>query len=172
MPKLPFGDKGGVRITFDYGGTNLVINPTFGKTSLRVADKVSDVQEEEWGDTPVDAIFVGTITELDVPLARSTILQIVNLFEGIVTGGADIALFHVKSGCAMYENSKPILLQPLCDNVPDFDSKKWILIYKAFPYRDFDLGFDRDSQRVHMAKFKIFPSQQSGHEGRTHQYGV
>lgn len=172
MPKLPFGDKGAVRITFDYGSANLVVNPTFGKTELRQSDKVSDVQEEEWGDTPVDAIFTGTITELDVPMARSILDQLIDLFEGIVAGGADVAIHHVKSGCSMYENAKPVLLQPLCDNVPDVNTKTWILIYKAFPYRDFALGFDRDSERVHMAKFKVFPDQTSGHEGKTHQYGV
>lgn len=174
MPKLPFGDKGVARVIFDYGGPNEIrVNPTFGKTELRVSDKVSDVAEEELGaDTPVDAVFTGTVTEMDVPMTRSTIAQIVTIFPGVVALPGGGATFRVKAGCAMYENSVQVLLQPLCDNAPDVDPDHAILIYHAHPFRDFSLGFDSSSQRIHMVKFKVFPSQESARYGRTHQYGV
>jgi len=172
MPQLPFKDKGPVQLTWDYGDSNLVINPVLGTVSLTTVDSVSDVQEERYGETPVDAVFTGTVVELAVPMTRSTLTQLISLLEGVESGGADVAIFKVKSGCDMYSSSKQILIQPLCDNVPDADLTHAILLYKCFPYRDFDLGFNREDQRVHMVRFKVFPNQESGYEGKYYQYGV
>ncbi len=172
-PQLPFGDKGPVQVVWDYGGTpELVINPTFGTVSLRLTDTMEDVEEEEWGNTPVDAVHSGTRVELDVPMARSTLDQLIGLLQGVESGGVDIAIFKAKSGCAAYENAKEIVLKPLCDNVPTTDTKKWIRIFKCYPFREFDLGFDRAGQRVHMVKFKVFVNLDSGYVGKLYQYGI
>lgn len=173
MPQLPFKDKGPVQITWDYGGSNLVINPVLGTVSFRTTDGVSDVQEEGYGDAPVDAVFTGTVVELDVPMTRSDMDTLIALLEGVESGAQpDFAIFSNKAGCDMYENAKQIVIKPLCDNAPDSDSGTWILIYKCHPYRDFDLGFDREGQRIHMVKFKVFVNQDSGYEGKLYQVGV
>ena len=178
MPQLPFRDKGPVEVTWDYGdgiGAKLVLNPTLGSSVLRLTDSVSDVQEEEWGDTVVDSVFMGTVCELDIPMARSTMLQLETLLAnaGVAEGSeADITIFRAKAGCAMYENAKQIVLKPLCDNAPTDDKSKWILIYKCHPFREFELGFNRDEQRMHMVKFKVFPSGMSATEGELYQVGV
>ncbi len=172
MPQLPFKDKGPVRLTWDYGDSNLIINPVLGTVSLTTTDSVSDIQEEGYGETPVDAVFTGTVVELNVPMTRSTLNQLTSLLPGVESGGTDIAIISVKSGCDMYSDAKQILIQPLCDNVPDPDSKTWILLYKCFPYRAFELAFDRESQRVLNVVFKVFPNQESGYEGRLYQIGV
>jgi len=172
MPKLPFGDKGPVQVVWDYEGTPLVLNPTFGTVNFRTTDSISDVQEEEWGETPVDAVFTGTVVELEVPMARSTLQQLITLLEGVDSGAGGVAAFKAKSGCDMYENAKQIVLKPLCDNQPVADSKKWIRLYKCFPYRTFELGFDREGQRVHLVVFKVFVNQDSGYEGKLYDYVV
>ena len=105
-------------------------------------------------------------------MTRSTLAQLTALLEGVESGGENIAIFSVKSGCDMYSDAKQILIQPLCDNVPDTDEKTWILLYKCFPYRAFDIGFDRETQRVLNVIFKVFPNQDSGYEGRLYQFGV
>lgn len=174
MAQLPFKDKGPVQVTWDYDGTPLVLNPTLGTSVLRLTDSVSDVQEEEWGDTPVDAVFMGTVCELDIPMARSTMLRLETLLAnaGVVNFAADQTKFKVKAGCAMYENAEDIVLKPLCDNVASTDETEWIQIYKCHPYREFELGFDRDGQRMHMVKFKVFPNMASGYEGELYQVGM
>lgn len=174
MPQLPFRDKGPVEVTWDYDGTPLVLNPTLGTSALRLTDSVSDVQEEEYGDTPVDAVFMGSVCELDIPMTRSTMLQLETLLAnaGVITGGAAITHFLVKAGCAMYPNAQDIVLKPLCDNTPSVTSSEWIQIHKCHPFREFDLGFDRDGQRMHMVKFKVFPNMTSGYEGRLYQVGM
>jgi len=172
MPKLPFGDKGPVQVVWDYGGTPLVLNPVLGTVTLRATDSVSDVQEEGWGETPVDAVFTGTVVELEVPMTRSTLDQLTSLLEGVESGAGGIAIFKAKAGCDMYANAKQVVLKPLCDNQPDSDTSHWILLYKCFPYRTFELGFDREGQRVHMVVFKVFVNQDSGYEGKLFAYGV
>jgi len=174
MPQLPFKDKGPAQVIWDYDGTPLVLNPTLGTSALRLTDSVSDVQEEEWGETPIDAVFMGTVCELDIPMARSTMLQLETLLAnaGVVNFAADETKFKVKAGCAMYANAEDIVMKPLCDNVPSVTSSEWILIYKCHPYREFDLGFDRDGQRMHMVKFKVFPNMASGYEGELYQVGM
>ena len=174
MPQLPFKDKGPAQVIWDYDGTPLVLNPTLGSSALRLTDSVSDVQEEEWGETPIDAVFMGTVCELDVPMARSTMLQLETLLAnaGVVNFAANETKFKVKAGCAMYPNAKDIVMKPLCDNVPSGDSSEWIHIYKCHPYREFDLGFDRDGQRMHMVKFKVFPNMTSGYAGELYQVGM
>lgn len=171
MPMLPFGDKGPVELTWAYGESGeLIITPYFGKISLKMTDGTSPVEEEAQGDAPVDAVFTGTKTELEVPMARSTLDQLAAMLHGTLAG--DVLTLFNKSGCPMYENAMPILIKPMCDNAPDPDHATWILIYKAYPYRAFDLGFDRDSQRVVMVKFMIFPSQESGEEGKIMRFGT
>jgi len=173
MPQLPFKDKGPCEVVWDYNGAGeMNLSPFLGTVSMRTTDSTSDVQEEGYGETPVDAIFTGTVVELDVPMARSTLDQLIALLAGVESGGENIAIFSVKSGCDMYSDAKAVVIKPMCDNVPSTTPSEWILIYKCFPYREFDLGFDRDGQRIHMVKFKVFVNQDSGYEGKLYSYGV
>jgi hypothetical protein len=172
MSQLPFGSKGPAEVTWAYGeSSEMILNPTFGKISLKQEDGVSPIEEEEHGQAPVDAVFTGTKTELEVPMTDSTLAQLAAMIHGEVISG-DVMIISNRSGCSMYDDAKPILIKPLCDNVPNTDPSTWILIYKAYPYRAYDLGFDRDSQRVVLVKFMIFPSQESGCVGEILQIGV
>jgi len=172
MPRLPFGDKGPVEVTWDYGGANLVLDPILGAITLSTVDGVSDVQEEGWGDSPVDAVFTGTVVELRVPMARSKLDQLIGLLDGVDSGAGLVAIFSAKAGCDMYSGAKKIVIKPLCDNVPSIINSEWILLWKCYPYREFDMGFDREAQRVHMVVFKVFVNQDSGNVGRLYKYGI
>jgi len=170
MPKLPFGDKGPVEVTWAPGESNeLVVTPYLGKVTMKTEDGVSPVQEEAQGEAPVDAVFTGTKVEFEVPMVRSTLLQLEAMLHGSLASSELIISNRV--GCAMYDDAQGIMIKPMCDNVPDGDPATWIYIYKAYPYRAFDLGFDRDSQRVVLVKFMVFPSQESGSVGEYYQIG-
>lgn len=176
MPKLPMGDIGPCVIIWDYnwgwGGSPLCIGPYLGTISLRAVDSISDVQEEGFGDAPVDAVFAGTVIELDVPMARSTLVELAKMigdyFEPVLHGlsaSGKVLTLKNMAGCDMYAHAKAIVIAPVCNNVPDPDPNTWILLYKCHPYRDFELAWDRSGQRVHMVKFKVFPNQDSGECG-------
>jgi len=185
------GDIGPCVVIWDYdqfaAGTPFCIGPYLGTVSLRMTDSVSDVQEEGYGDAPVDGVFAGTIVELDVPMARNTLSELVNTIGYGSMGSqtyhddssppVEVADDHVltlrnMAGCDMYELAKQILIAPVCNNVPDSDPHTWILLYKCHPFRDFELTYDRSGQRIHMVKFKVFPNTDSGYCGEYGQWGV
>ena len=179
MPKLPIGDVGACVVIWDYGGANVRhIGPYLGKVAIRAVDSTSDVQEEGYGDAPVDSVFAGTVFELEVPMARNTLVQLDHMltyersagaWTSSLSGTGKVLTLKNMAGCDMYQYAKQIVIAPICNNVPNPDPNTWHLLYKCHPYRDYELGYDRAEQRVHMVKFKIFPNQDSGYCG---EYGT
>jgi hypothetical protein len=108
---------------------------------------------------------------MEVPMARSTLLQLVGVLPGAALVG-NVLTFSNKCGSSMYDVAVPICLKPIIDGVVSTDKKSWILVYKCHAYRSFELPFDRATQRVHLVKFKVFPMQESGYEGKYFQEGV
>lgn len=164
MPMLPIGDIGPCIVTWDWGGVDeLIITPYLGTIELRGVDSVSDVQEEGWGDTIKDSVFAGTVMELDVPMARSTVVQLQKmLLDRTSPLSTHQVVLYPKSGCDMYANAEAILIQKLCDGVADININNWSVLLKCYPWRDFALTWDRNNQRIHMVHFKVFPNQDSG----------
>lgn len=169
--KLAIGDKGPAEVVWDYGGTPITLSPTYGTTELTIEDQISNVEEENYGNAPVDAVFMGTLYGLSVPMTRSTLTQLENTIAYDVLGsraGQVITLNNV-AGCDMYANAKQIVIAPICNNVVNIDPASWTLLYKCYPYRSINLGFDRATQRIHLVKFMVFPNQDSGYCG---EYGT
>lgn len=160
MAKLPLGDIGPCALIWGYGESGaLRLDPYLGTVSIKGTDTTKDVQEEEWGDTPVDSVFGGTVMEIEAPISRSSW----EVLEAILSGtleSADRLVFGPKSGCAMYENAHPLGIIPLCDGTV---AGSGILIYKTYPIRKFDLSFDRGTQRVILTGFKVFKNEDSAY---------
>ena len=172
MPKWPFGDKGPVCVIWDYGGTELRIDPYLGTVTFRSEDQVSDVEEEGWGATIMDSVFAGTIVELEVPMVRNDLSTLNSLLPGTAISDSDYLKFSAKAGCDMYSSALAVVLKPMCDGQCDEDSTTWIHIFKCYPFRVFELAFDRDSQRILMVRFKVFPNQDSANFGELFEFGV
>lgn len=175
MSQLPIGDIGPCEVTWDYGGANpIIITPHLGKVSVRMADAVTDVRIDGQGVAPIEAFFEGATLELEVPMTRSTLSQLANTigYRDLGTLAGNVLTLHNVAGIEMMAHAKQIVIKPLCIDIPDPDPHTWTLLYKCHPYRDFELGFDRSGQRVHMVKFKIFPNQDTGYEGNYFQEGL
>lgn len=173
MSKWPFGDIGPVCVIYDYGGVDLRIDPYLGTVTLRMEDSVSDVQEEGQGDAIVDGVFAGSVVEFEIPMVRNTYAVLHAVLPGTeMAVGTHYLTFSNKSGCAMYDDAVAIVLRPMCDNVCDDDQSTWIRIFKAHPYRAWEMGFDRSGQRIIMVRFKVFPNQDTGYEGEYLEFGV
>jgi len=179
MPQLPLGDIGPCEVTWDYGGASpIVITPHLGKVTISMADATADVHGdlhgESQGDGLLESFFEGTTVELAVPMARSTLSQLANTIGydgmGLLVGNV-LTLYNI-AGVEMYAQAKMMVIKPMCDETPDPDPHHWIVLYKCHPYRDFELGYDRAGQRVHMVKFKVFANQDSGYEGEYFQEGL
>lgn len=165
MPQLPIGDIGPCEVTWDYGGANpVIITPHLGKVSLRMSDAVTDVHIDGQGVAPVESFFEGATLEFEVPMARSTLSQLANTigYRDLGTLVGNILTLYNVAGIEMSAQAKMIVIKPLCVDVPNPDSNTWTVLFKCYPYRDFELGWDRAGQRVHMVKFKVFPDSDNG----------
>lgn len=172
MPQWPFGDIGPCEVVYDYGEVGEVtLSPFLGTVALRLSDSMVDVQEEAYGDTAVDAVFSGIACELDVPLTRQEYIKLTQYVPGTTLQSGALT-FSAFMGCGMYADAVEVVLKPMCDGVVEPDTLKWIQVFKAAAYRDFELTFDRSGQRVMMIKFKCFVDLTTGMGGRVFRLGI
>lgn len=178
MPQLFCKDIGPAAVVFDYGdkgsGTvyeNLELICTLGTTSLKIEDQTADVYEEAYGDAPVDSVFKGSVAILEVPLTRESLTNLNKLFPVMSSLTGDVLTWKSPVGQAMRENAVAIVIKPIVNNVVSTVDGEWILIYLAHPIKTWDIGFDREGQRMLVVQFKIFPKQ-AGEAGDLFQLGV
>jgi len=160
---------GPCEIVWGYGESGaLTLGPFLGGVSLRMDTTVHDVKEDRAGEAAVDAAFGGSVMELEVPMTRSTLIQLnaVLLADGIE--GADpheyITLKN-QIGCFMYDLARSLVIKPLCADVVSTDPAEWIQIYVCYPIPAIDLTYAPDVQRLFPIKFKVFVCQESPYIG-------
>lgn len=169
--KWPFGDIGPCEVVYDYGGTEVNLSPFLGTVALRLTDSMQDVQEEAYGETAVDAVFTGMACELDCPLTRQEYDKLNSIVPG-TSYESGCLTFSANMGCGMYDDAVELVIKPMCDGVASINSLEWIHIFKAAPWREFELTFDRSGQRVMMLKFKCFVDLTTGMGGRVFRLGI
>ena len=171
MPRLPIGDIGPCCVVWDWASTKLCITPYLGTVTLRWADTINDVQEEGYGDAPVDGVFGGSVVELEVPMVRSSLEQLEQTiaYESMGSKLAEYVILHNMAGIDMYARAKIIVIAPMYNNKPSQLPPEYHQLYKCHPWRDYELTWDRSGQRIHMVKFKVFPNQDDGFCG---EYGT
>ncbi|GAI46886.1 unnamed protein product, partial [marine sediment metagenome] len=112
MPKLAMGDKGPAEIVWDYAGTPITLSPVLGLISWTIEDHISNVEEENYGDAPVDAVFMGTLVGLSVPMTRSTLDQLEEtlVYDVLGSRAGQVLTINNVAGCDMYANAKEIVI--------------------------------------------------------------
>ncbi len=162
MPELPMGEISAAEILWDpaaLGGTEVSFKSAFGTVNLRGTDTINPIQEERFGDAMVDAVHGGMPMELEVPLTRTALTKLVTVLHGAVTGDA-LTLIN-KAGCKALENAKPIFIKPMCGGLANVDPATWAHLYLCYPFRAFELPYDRSTQRVFTVLFHCFVSTES-----------
>jgi len=172
MPKLPIGDIGPAEVIWDPLGTPIDLGATLGKIELKHEDSAADVQEERYGDMAVDSVFSGGAADMSITLTRSEWSILKDFLPGVSFNAPNELVFSTKCGSDMYVNAKPIYLKPIKDLVISILPAEWTQVFKCYPTRAISLGFDRKEQRVMNIKFKVFPCQESGVEGKLYTLGV
>lgn len=176
MPALPIGDMGPCEIVWGYGESGaLYLGKYLGDVKLTQETNVTDILEEQNGDAAVNAIFTGSVMSLEIPMTRSTLVQLneVLLAGGVQTSGSVEylkILNHVS--CDMYSLAKSIVIKPICDGVVSTDPSEWVELFKCYPIPAMDLTYNKATQRIFPVKFKVFVSQESGYEGEFGTLGM
>lgn len=171
MPQLPNGDISAGEVVWAYGESGqMSLYPYFGAISLTGTDTKHMVQEEGQGDAPVDAVFGGMVMELTVPMARNTLAQLAVVLSGTIVGNE--LTFENKAGCDTRKDAKAVVIKPMCNGVADTTKSKWIHLFHVYPFRSFDLIYNRSDQRVVNVVFTVFVSLESGQIGKFGTIGV
>jgi len=170
MPQLPMGDIGAAEIVWDNGGLNEIsLSPHYGSVNLSGDETINPVEEEDFGDAPVDGVRGGLKLLLTVPMARSTLEQLAVILGGTVDGD-EIEIPNL-AGQAMREDAKEIAIKRRLDGSPDETSSQWVILYHCSYRRAFELVYDRSSQKIFNVEFWVFVSQVSGQVGKFGKVG-
>jgi len=164
MPQLPMGDIGAAEIVWDNGGVDEIsLSPHYGTVTLGGDETINPVEEEDFGDAPVDAVRGGMPITLTVPMTRSTLAQLAVVLGGTVDGNK--VNIPNMAGQAMRADAKEIAIKRRLEGTPDETESQWIILYHCSYRRAFELSYDRSTQKVFNVEFMVFVSQVSGQVG-------
>src|SRR6185503_10068202 len=146
---------------FDLGPCDVYFNSTllgktFGAVTFKYTPESRDVKEDQQGVTPVEAIIVGMVGDVTVPLTRMQLAAMATITPGATLVTAAQMDVYNPVGINRYDNAAELKLVPYDQGVA---SAKWIKFPQAHPSVDLSLAFDVDTQRVYNTIFKYFPSQ-------------
>jgi len=170
MSPLVVKDLGPCSVTWDKVGANLELNPTFGGVTFKYEESFVDIKEDGQGETAVDSIHTGNITELTLPMARSTLAQLAAVIGGGAVTGDTLKVSNIVGGAA-FANAKQIIVKPLVNNVPTVNENEWLYIYRAYPFPSLEWIYDNAGQRVTNVVFKAYPDDAAPYVGGMFRVG-
>jgi len=170
MPSAPNKDLGPCSVLWDLALANLELNPTFGGVKFKDDLATADVKEDGHGETPVDAVTIGRISEITVPMTRSSLAQLEAAIKGAVAGVSNLKVSN-DVGTSLFPLAKEVIIKPLVNNVPSVTTTEWLHIHRAYPIAQLEWTYDNAGQRVTNVVFKVFPDDLSGQVGEIWRMG-
>lgn len=152
-------------------GANLELNPVFGGVTFKYEETFVDIKEDGHGETPVDSVPTGNITELTIAMTRSTLAQLVAVIKGGAVTGSTLKVSNVVGG-AVFANAKEIIIKPLVNNVPSVTETEWLHIHRAYPFPSLEWVWDNAGQRITNVVFKAYPNDAAGYVGGMWRVGA
>lgn len=169
---LVIKDLGPCSVLWDPGdGVNLELNPTFGGVTFKYEETYVDVKEDGQGETRVDSVPTGNITELTIAMTRSTLAQLEAVIRGGKVTGSTLKVSNVVGG-AVFADAKEIIIKPLVNNVATTDVNEWLHIHKAYPFPSLEWVWDNAGQRVTNVLFVGYPDVAAGYVGGMWRVGA
>lgn len=172
MPTSPMRDMGPCELYFPYGESDVAaLGKTLGGVKLNMETHVADVLEDQAGDAPVNAVLTGSVVGVEATLTRLSAQQLARILNTEVDSDGNVPINN-QVGCDLYALAKPLLIVPLCDNVPDPDPSHWVLLYRTYPISGLELVYDKDTQRTFPVTFKVFVCQETDCLGKFGMVGL
>ena len=170
MSPLAIKDLSPCSVLWDLSGVNLDLTPTHGGVVFKYEETHVDIKENGHGETPVDSVHTGNITELTVPMTRSTLAKLEAVIKGGIKIGDTLKVSNVVGG-SVFANAKQIIVKPLVNNVPSVNENEWLYINRAYPFPSLEWGYDSANQRVTNVVLKGYPDDAPGHVGEMWRVG-
>ncbi len=161
MPVGVTKDLGPCHVIWDDGGAGEVsINPTFGGVQFRDEVLGVDIKEDQQGETPVDTVTTGKVTEVTVPMTRSQLAQLERAISGSVATATNLKVSNT-AGRDVFILARELRFKPIEDGIPDATST-WLHCHRCYPFSNLEWMYDNSGQRVTNVVFKVYPDDATG----------
>jgi len=142
-----------------FGGVDL--GATKGGVEMTVETTTHEVTVDQTGETPINEYIMGRRVTVTVPLAETTLENLVAIMPGAtLIGGAtdeDPKRVDVKTavGTSLLDVAKELILHPI--GLPTANKDEDITIYLAATAGQMSFAYRVDEERVFNVEFKAYP---------------
>ena len=161
MPTSPMLDMGPCELIWGWGDSDAAeLGRTLGGVKVLMETNAADIFEDQQGDAAVNAVLTGSVASVEATMTRLSAAQLARILNTELDSDGNVPIEN-QVGCDLYDQSKALLIVPLCGNVPDPDPSRWLLLYRTYPIAGLELVYDKDTQRTFPVKFKVFVCQET-----------
>ncbi|WP_323016478.1 hypothetical protein [Castellaniella sp.] len=142
-----------------FGGTDL--GATKGGVELTVETSTHEVLVDQTGETPINEYIMGRKVNVKVPLAETTLENLVKIMPGAtLVGGAlptDPKRVDVATGVgiSLLDGAQELILHPI--GLPVTDKSQDIVLHKAATPGQINFAYKVDEERIFNVEFKAYP---------------
>lgn len=153
------------------GATNIKLGPcvvtfnavdlglTLGGVEVEVATNTKEVNTDQFGETPVEEIIIGRTCTVKIPLAESTVDNLIAIMPGAtkIIDGVDSAVIKAEVqtgvGLSLLSLAQKLVLKPkeATDDLENFT------VPLAMCPGAMNFAYKIDEERIFMAEFKAYP---------------
>lgn len=142
-----------------FGGQDLGF--TKGGVSVTVATETHEVQVDQYGQTPINEFIMGRTVSVKVPLAETTLENLVKIMPGaklISDGTANTARVDVPTGVgvSLLDFAKELVLHPI--GKPESDKSEDFTVPLAATAGALDFAYELENERIYSCDFKGYPT--------------
>jgi hypothetical protein len=153
-------------LTWDIGGTPVVMGPTTGGVIVKSELATVPINQDGYGDAEFDAVTKGRVVTLEIIMSEMTATRLA-LIQGVVETTGPVFTFDNSCGVSLRDAAKKITIKPIVNLVTSVTTSEWLSIFKVSPPLDaFEIGYDDGNHRLFKAIFKVFPDDTTGNVGR------
>ncbi|WP_151708804.1 hypothetical protein [Acinetobacter brisouii] len=143
------------KVTF--GGTDL--GYTKGGVDVTVATETHQVQIDQFGQTPINEYIMGRTVTVKVPMAETTLQNLVAVMPGAkLVGNGEVLRVDVPTsiGTNLLDFAKELVLHPI--SKADADKSEDFVVPLAATAGALDYGYKLENERIFNCEFKGYPA--------------
>lgn len=146
--------------TIDYDGTDLGL--TIGGVEVVVETQTHKTSVDQFGDTVVAERITGRNITVSLPLAETTLDNLVAIMPGATKVGSDPYKVEVQSGTgiSLLALAKKLTLHPV--ELPTNDKSRDLIIPKAATAGGMQFAYKSNEEQVYSCEFMGYPDTDNG----------